>query len=298
MPFVKAVKNKAYFKRFQVKYRRRREGKTDYYARRKLVVQAKNKYKSPKYRLVVRFTNTDIIVQIIYAKIEGDYILTVAYAHELPKYGIKIGLTNWAAAYTTGLLAARRVLTKLGLADKYEGVTEPDGKICPIEALDDAPRPFKAFLDVGLKRTSTGSKVFAVLKGASDGGIFIPHSENRFPGYDAESKKLDSEVLRKYIYGGHVADYMRLLQDEDDDKYKRQFSKFIEAGVSADDLEDIYKEAHAKIRANPEFIPTKKKGDYKDFKKYTRSRLNLKQRKNKVKQKIESFKRAQDKDEE
>jgi len=46
---------------------------------------------------VVRFTNTDIIVQIVYAKLEGDFILTAAYAHELPKYGIKVGLTNWAA---------------------------------------------------------------------------------------------------------------------------------------------------------------------------------------------------------
>ena len=29
MPFVKTVKNDAYFSRYQVKYRRRREGKTD-----------------------------------------------------------------------------------------------------------------------------------------------------------------------------------------------------------------------------------------------------------------------------
>ena len=29
MPFVKKVKSDAYFSRFQVKYRRRREGKTD-----------------------------------------------------------------------------------------------------------------------------------------------------------------------------------------------------------------------------------------------------------------------------
>ncbi|KAF0477802.1 60S ribosomal protein L5 [Gigaspora margarita] len=300
MPFVKQVKNKAYFKRYQVKYRRRREGKTDYYARKKLVIQAKNKYNSPKYRLVVRFTNTDVIVQIVFAKIIGDEVMTSAYSHELPKYGINVGLTNWAAAYTTGLLAARRILTKLNLADKYEGVIEPDGTVGPIAALDDedAPRPFKAFLDVGLKRTSTGSKVFAALKGASDGGIFIPHGENRFPGYDAESKKLDAEILRKYIYGGHVADYMRLLQDEDDEKYKRQFSKFIEKGVTADGLEDIYKNAHAKIRADPVFKPTEKKGDYKVFKKYKKHRLNLKQRRNKVQQKIDAYKHSHEGDEE
>ncbi|KAG1434611.1 hypothetical protein G6F56_014250 [Rhizopus delemar] len=70
------------------------------------------------YRLVVRFTNKDIICQIIYAKLQGDFVLCAAYAHELPRYGIKGGLTNWAAAYATGLLLARRTLTKLGLADK------------------------------------------------------------------------------------------------------------------------------------------------------------------------------------
>jgi len=166
------------------------------------VGQAKNKYNSPKYRLVIRFTNTDVIAQIVHAKLQGDFVLTAAYSHELPKFGIKVGLTNWAAAYATGLLIGRRVLTKLGLADKYEGVVEPDGTVALVEALDDedAPRPFKAYLDVGLKRTSTGSRVFAALKGASDGGIFIPHSENRFPGYDAESKTLNAEILRSYIW--------------------------------------------------------------------------------------------------
>lgn len=64
MPFIKTVKNDAYFSRYQVKYRRRREGKTDYYARKRLVVQAKNKYASPKYRLVVRITNKDVVCQV------------------------------------------------------------------------------------------------------------------------------------------------------------------------------------------------------------------------------------------
>lgn len=55
--FVKNVKGTPYFKRFQTKYRRRREGKTDYYARKRLIIQDKDKYNSPKYRFVVRFTN-------------------------------------------------------------------------------------------------------------------------------------------------------------------------------------------------------------------------------------------------
>ena len=48
-------------------------------------------------------------MQIAYAKLEGDVIICAAYAHELPRYGVKVGLTNYAAAYCTGLLLARRV---------------------------------------------------------------------------------------------------------------------------------------------------------------------------------------------
>lgn len=130
-------------------------------------------------------------------------------------------LTLSLAAYATGLLVARRALSKLGLADKYQGVAEPDGTISVTKALDgeDSPRPFKCYLDVGLKRTSTGSRIFGALKGASDGGLHIPHNEKRFPGYDPESKELDAEVLKKYIFGGHVAEYMESLEEEDDERY-------------------------------------------------------------------------------
>lgn len=134
--FVKVVKNKQYFKRYQVKFKRRREGKTDYYARKRLTVQDKNKYNTPKYRLIVRISNKNITCQVIcyiknklyfkrfristsiiilffqqvaYSRIEGDKIVCAAYSHELPRYGVKIGLTNYAAAYCTGLLLARRV---------------------------------------------------------------------------------------------------------------------------------------------------------------------------------------------
>merc|ERR1712080_492027 len=75
MVFVKVVKNKAYYKRFQVKFRRRREGKTDYFARKRLVVQDKNKYNTPKYRMIVRMSNKDITCQIAYARLEGDRIV-------------------------------------------------------------------------------------------------------------------------------------------------------------------------------------------------------------------------------
>jgi len=295
MPFVKQVKNKAYYKRYQTKYRRRREGKTDYYARKRLVTQAKNKYNSPKYRLVVRITNKDIITQIVYAKLQGDFVLAAAYAHELPRYGIKHGLTNWSAAYATGLLLARRVLQKLGLDDKYEGNDNVDGSKYIVEPLDDGPRPFTAFLDVGLRRTTTGSRVFGALKGAADGGLNVPHGEGRFPGYDSSSKSLDAEVLRNYIFGIHVSEYMEYLQEEDEEAYKKQFASYIEDEIEPDQMEDIYTEAHAKIREDP--AAQKKEREplteeqKKKLKSYRKHRLNLKQRNDRVKQKKEAFHR-------
>jgi len=136
MGFLKvAKKEKSYFKRFQVKFRRRREGKTDYKARKNLIKQDKNKYNIPKYRFVVRFTNTDIVCQVVAAKIIGDQVLTAAYAHELPRFGVKAGLTNYASAYCVGLLTARRLLKKLGLDGKFKGKKEANGKFYLIRKL-------------------------------------------------------------------------------------------------------------------------------------------------------------------
>ena len=53
-------------------------------------------------------------------------------------------------------------------------------------------------------------------------------------GFDSESKELNADVLRKYIFGGHVADYMRVLEEEDEEKYKSHFAKYIEKGITAD----------------------------------------------------------------
>ena len=52
---------------------------------------------APKYRLVVRFTNREVIVQIVYARLQGDFVFCAARSKELPRYGINHGLTNWTA---------------------------------------------------------------------------------------------------------------------------------------------------------------------------------------------------------
>merc|ERR1712224_607141 len=285
MGFIKVVKNKAYYKRFQVKYKRRREGKTDYYARKRLVTQDKNKFATPKYRFVVRFSNKDIICQVVSSKITGDIC--------------------YSAAYCVGLLCARRLLKKYGLDDKFEGTPEVTAEFedCFVHGNDeDGPNAFKALLDVGLKRTTLGSKIFSAMKGAFDGGLEIPHSEKKFYGYDPEEKEYSAEANRDRILGDHVATYMNSLQEEEEEEYAKKFSKYIEAGISGDDLEALYLEVHKKIRENPDHVATEKKkpADVESLKKdggiyYTndqgkrcfinRSRRSIEQRKNRAAQK-------------
>lgn len=290
MAFIKDIKTSAYHSRYQTPFRRRREGKTDYYARKRLVAQHKAKYNTPKYRLVVRFTNKDIITQIISSTITGDVVLSAAYSHELPRYGITHGLTNWSAAYATGLLLARRTLQKLGLDETYAGVEEPEGEYELTEAVEDGPRPFKVYLDVGLQRTTTGARIFGALKGASDGGLYVPHSENRFPGWDFEAEELDADLLRSYIFGGHVSQYMEELADDDEERYRELFKGYLADDIDADAIEDIYAEAHAAIREDPSFKPIEKKFTKEQYaaesKKYRQVKLTREERKARVAAKI------------
>jgi len=273
MGFVKVVKNKAYSKRMQVKPKRRRQGKTDYYARRRLVCQDKNKYDSKKYRLVVRRTNAKFITQIIYSTMTGDRVLCAAESTELRAHGLTAGLTNYASAYATGLLLARRLLKQVKLDTIYKATTDVNGEYFNVDDdVDDDRRPFKALLDVGLQRTTTGARIFGVLKGACDGGINVPHKTKRFPGYSRaqitqiENKrgkttgtekveaKFDAKAHRARIFGDHVTDYMKQLQKEDADRFKRQFSNWKKCLDSAKvkTCSDLYKKVHAAVIANPD----------------------------------------------
>lgn len=265
---------------------------TDYFARKRLVVQDRNKYNTPKYRMIVRFTNKDIITQIAYARIEGDVVICAAYAHELPKYGVKVGLTNYSAAYCTGLLLARRLLTKFGLDKIYEGQTEIDGDEYNVEDIDGQPGAFRAFLDIGLARTTTGARIFGAMKGAADGGLDIPHSVKRFPGYDAESKEFNAEVHRNHIFGQHVSEYMTSLEESDEDAFKRQFSQYIKNGITADGVEEMYKKAHASIREDPTPTPKAKVEKQVPKKRWNRAKLTKSQREDRVRQKKASYLRA------
>lgn len=291
MPMLKTQKTRSYHSRYQVKFKRRREGKTDYRQRKRLIAQDKNKYNTPKYRFVARVTNSKIITQVIYATISGDRIVAAATSQELPRFGIKLGLTNYAASYATGLLLARRLLKKLKLDAIYQGSNDVTGEEFHNEDVANQPGAFKCFLDVGLARTSTGARIFAAMKGAVDGGLNIPHSINRFPGYDSSSKQYDAAAHRGRIMGQHVSAYMKSMQEEDEDTYKRHFSRYLKEGLNADGLENMYKQAHASIRANPDPEVKKEKkaaapaaGGGAKARRFGKRKLGNAERENRVKQ--------------
>jgi large subunit ribosomal protein L5e len=302
MAFVKILKNTAFFKRYQVQKRRRLQGKTDYKARRKMVSQDKDKFNCRKYRIVVRFTRTKCICQVVYATIIGDKVVSHANSAELKKFEIPAGYTNYAAAYCTGLVLARRTLKKFGLDDTFKGKEEANGEEYHVEEEETERKPLKCILDVGLQRTCVGARMWGALKGAVDGGLHIPHNSKNFPGFAPAEEKgaessYDAEVHKSRILGGHLKEYMEMLAEEDPTKYEAHFSRYIAADIDADKVEDMYGDAHKKIRADPEYEPTKKtvatwtrKGNNfssSDGTEVKRSvKLSLRQRREKVRQKI------------
>lgn len=259
-----------------------------------MVVQDKNKYATPRYRLVARLTNQYVIAQVVKSEIDHDVVVAAAYSKELERYGLKVGLKNYAAAYCTGLLVARRLLDKFGLADAYKGNEKVTGEVVKTEHTNDAGRkreywvkevaddkkPFRAVLDVGIRATTTGSRVFGVLKGASDGGLDIPHNEKRFPGYNRDAKEYKPEVHRQRIFGITLGAYMQETREENPEGYAKHFAKYVAAGVKPDGMEALYKSVHAAIRKNPKAAP---KSAYKPDAKYTKpAKLSNEERKARV----------------
>ncbi len=137
--------------RYSVKPRRRREGKTDYRKRLKLL-------KSGKIRMVIRKSIKNTQIQFIEYKEGGDSIIVTANSSELvKKYKWKFSAATTPAAYLTGILAGKRA--------KDKGIKE-------------------CIVDIGLYPPVTGSKVFASIKGAMDAGLSCPVHEDKISSED------------------------------------------------------------------------------------------------------------------
>ncbi|EMR73119.1 ribosomal protein L18 [Thaumarchaeota archaeon SCGC AB-539-E09] len=184
--------------RYRVPYRRRREAKTDYAARRILAT-------SEKPRLVVRPSDRNITIQLMESKIIGDIIITQAHSSELKKYGWKGGLKNTPAAYLLGFLAGRRAVIK---------------------------EIVSANLDLGLKRPTKGSKIFAAVKGALDAGLKVPCNLDILP---------DSERIE----GRTIAEYAKSIENPDD--YKYMFSAYLRRGLEPQELPEHFASVKKKM---------------------------------------------------
>ena len=88
---------------------------------------------------------------------------------------------------------------------------------------------------------------------------------------------------------------MESLEEEDDERFKKQFSTYLAADISSADIEELYTEAYAKIREDPEFKPTEK--DVAKWKKESQAQrskpLTREQRRQRVEEKIAAFKAGQ-----
>ncbi len=82
-------------------------------------------------------------------------------------------------------------------------------------------------MDIGIRRPTVGNRAFAVMKGACDGGLHIPHSVKKFPGFTKGKNKkednYDANAHKKRIFGGHIDEYMKLMKKENIDKYNKHF---------------------------------------------------------------------------
>jgi large subunit ribosomal protein L18 len=136
--------------RYRVPFRRRREGRTDYRQRQRLL-----RARIP--RAVVRLSLKNATVQFINFEPTGDKIVASANSKELNKLGWTAATGNLPAAYLTGYLAGKRAVKS--------GVTE-------------------AVLDIGQKVPTKGASCFAALKGMHDAGIAIPHGAEILPSED------------------------------------------------------------------------------------------------------------------
>ncbi|MFH0711188.1 MAG: 50S ribosomal protein L18 [Candidatus Aenigmatarchaeota archaeon] len=151
---------------YTMPFKRRRLGKTDYTNRLKLLTS-----KIP--RLVVRRSSNYITAQIVTFEKVGDKTLVSASSQELKKLGWKFSTDNLPASYLTGMIIAKKAEKK--------GVKE-------------------VVLDSGLYASTKGNRIYAVVKGAIDGGLKIPVSEEILPPEDR-------------IKGTHISKYQEKFKE-------------------------------------------------------------------------------------
>ena len=187
---------------YSIPFRRKREGKTNYRKRMKILL-------ANKPRLVIRKSIKNILAQVVEYHPQGDRIILSAQSKELEEFGWKSNKGNIPSAYLTGLLIGKKA--------KKQNILD-------------------LVLDIGLNKSVGGSRIYALLKGAIDAGLKIPHSADILPKPER-------------INAGHIAEYARILK-EDKAKYERQFGSYTKNQIDPSMIKNVLEETKKKILEN------------------------------------------------
>lgn len=160
---------------YKVKFRRRREGLTDYYLRTKLL-------RSGLPRVIIRISNKHVRVLVVSSKPIGDITLATAFSQELRRFGWPFSFNNTPAAYLTAYLAGLRCLKK----KVSEGI-----------------------LDVGLHKPVKGGRIYAACKGLLDAGFKIRLDESMLP----EESRLIGEHIVNYFKASGGRGFSRYVRE-------------------------------------------------------------------------------------
>ena len=157
---------------YRIKFRRRRERKTDYKARLFML-------KSFLPRVIVRKSNRYIIAQLAESKEAQDSVLCTASSKELLQHGWPEknsgSLKSVPAAYLTGILFAKKIA----------------GKKISVK---------KAIVDLGIARATKGSRLFACVKGMVDAGMNVPFSQEILK----DESRINGRHIKKELPVGEI----------------------------------------------------------------------------------------------
>ena len=176
-------------------------GLTDYRARKRAVA-------SHRILLVVRFSGKNVSAQFVRPDVKGDGVLSSVHSHSLRKLKWKGSLKSLPACYLLGLLAGKKAVEK-GVKD--------------------------AVLYNGLNPFIKGSRIAAFVKGARDGGVQIPVSEDVLP---------PEERLR----GDTIARYASSMLNEDKEAYQKRFSSLLSGGFKPEEYPAQFDKAKQAIQ--------------------------------------------------
>jgi len=187
---------------YTLRFRRKKKGLTDYRKRIKIL-------SSNKTRLVVRKSTRNVQASIVQYRKEGDLVKLSFHSENLKKFGWNYSTKNIPAAYLVGYLLGKKATNA---------------------------KSDEVILDIGLQKSVRGSRIYAVLAGALDAGLKVPHAKDILPSKDR-------------LNGSHISKYGEMLK-KDGSRLKRQFGGYLKNNVQLEVISKKFEEVRGNIEKN------------------------------------------------